>query len=198
MEKPRLYTVAEYLAIEEASEERHEYRDGEIVAMAGANENHLRLVRNLSRRLAEKLDGSSCENFGVDLRVRVDGGRYCYPDQVIACAPLIYDPPQTRVMLTNPTVIFEVLSESTESYDRGDKFSRYRTIESLQEYVLISQDKIRVETFYRQPDGVWAIGGMVEELEATLNLRSVPAEVRLADLYAGVQVPESIEPRPPM
>jgi Uma2 family endonuclease len=191
MEKHRLYTVAEYLTMEDASEERHEYRDGEIVAMAGANENHLRIVRNLSRRLAEKLDGSSCENFGVDLRVRVDGRRYCYPDQVIACAPLRYDPPDGKVMLTNPTVIFEVLSESTESYDRGDKFSSYRMIESLKEYVLVSQDKVRVETFYRQPDGVWAIGGMVEGIESTLKLRSVPVEIRLADLFAGVVFPAS-------
>jgi Uma2 family endonuclease len=207
----RKYTVEEYLAFEDQAEDKHEYRDGDIldrdgnvvdiemppiVDMAGADEAHLQIDQNLSRRLGEQLDGSGCVVRGSDQRVRTDRGRYCYPDKTIACGPLMYDPPERRVVLVNPTVIFEILSPTTEAFDRGEKFTRYRAIPSLLEYILVAQDRPRVEPCYRQPDGIWAIGGMVEGLEATLKLRTVPAEVRLADLYAGVRFPQSIERQP--
>jgi Uma2 family endonuclease len=200
----RKYTVEEYLAFEDQSEEKHEYCDGDILGrdgtaidiemvrvidMAGADEAHLQIDQNLSRRLGEKLDGTNCVVRGSDQRVRTDRGRYCYPDKTIACGPLVYDPPEKKVILVNPKVIFEILSPTTEAADRGERFARYRAIPSLMEYLLVSQNRPRVEPFYRQPDGVWAIGGMVEGLDSMLKLRSVPVEVRLADLFAGVDLP---------
>jgi Uma2 family endonuclease len=192
--KPRRYTVEEYLALEAASETRHEYRNGEIIAMAGALTNHNRITRNISRRLAERLEGTDCENFGENQRVRVDRTRYCYPDQTVACLPLIYDPPDGSLVLTNPRVIFEVSSESTEQDDRTTKFYRYLRIESLQEYVLISQDKKQVETFYRQPDGVWAIGGMVDDPTGTVRLRSLGIDLKIEDVYDRVEFAAPVAP----
>ena len=200
----RKYTVAEYLAFEDQAEEKHEYRDGDILDrdgnvidietptvldMTGAVEAHLQIDQNLSRRLGEQLDGSGCVVRGSDQRVRTDRGRYSYPDKTIDCGPMLYDPPEQKVVLVNPRVIFEILSPKTEAVDRGEKFTRYRSIPSLLEYILVAQNLPRVEPFYRQPDGVWAIGGMVEGLESTLKLRSVPVELSLAELYAGVTFP---------
>jgi Uma2 family endonuclease len=185
--QPRRYTVEEYLALEAASDERHEYRDGEIIAMAGARSNHNRITQNLARRLGEKLEGSRCEAFGENQRIKVDRKRYCYPDQTVACLPLIYDPPDDDVVLTNPRVIFEVSSGSTEGDDRQGKFYRYIQIESLQEYVLIAQEKRQVESFYRQPNGVWAIGGMINDPAGVLKLRSLEIEIKISDIYDRVE-----------
>ncbi len=186
----RRYTVAEYLAMEAASDERHEFRDGEILDMAGAVTTHVRIERNLNRRLDEALEGSGCEVLGSNQRVRSDRIRYCYPDLTVACAPLIYDPPDGEVVLTNPRVVIEILSPSTESADRGEKFTRYRNLESLQEYLLVAQDRPQVESFHRQADGTWAIGRIAAGLDAAVPFRSLPGvELSLAQVYAGVTFP---------
>ena len=184
------YTVAEYLAMEAASEDRHEFRDGDVLDMAGAVTTHVRIARNMTRRLDERLEGSGCEVLGSDQRVRADRTRYCYPDLTIACTPLIYDPPDGEVVLTNPRVVIEILSPSTELADRGEKFTRYRNLASLQEYLLVAQDRPQVEPFYRQADGTWAIGRIVAGLDAAVAFRSLPGvELTLAQVYAGVTFP---------
>jgi Uma2 family endonuclease len=182
----RRYTVAEYLAFEDAAEDRHEYRDGEIIAMAAARANHIRIVHNLGRHLGNRLNRSGCSVMGENQRVRVSRTRYVYPDQTVVCGPLNYDPPDDDVVLINPQVIFEVLSESTEGVDRGEKFRRYIAVDSLQEYVLIAQDAPRIESFYRHPEGMWAFAGSIEGLESVWKSRSLAIELPLADVYAAV------------
>lgn len=190
---PKRYSVAEYLAMEAAATERHEYRDGEVLDMAGATSNHNRITRNLSRRLDEQLGGKPCEVFGENQRVRARRARYCYPDLTIACAPLAYDPPDGDVVLTNPRVIFEVLSPSTEADDRGEKFDDYRRLESFEEYLLVAQHRPRVEAFYRKGDGEWVIAKTVEGLDAAVRIRCLGIEMSLEQIYARVAFP----PLPP-
>ena len=193
----RRYTVSEYLAFEAAASERHEYRDGEIIAMAGAVTTHNRITRNLTRRLDEKLDGSDCEVLGSDQRVRARRTRYCYPDLIVACSPLVFDPPDGEVILTNPRVLIEVLSPSTESDDRGEKFDDYRHLESFEEYLLVAQHRPRVEPFYREPDGEWMIGRTVHGLDGVLHIRCLGIDVPLAQVYARVTFPPAAPPVEP-
>ena len=190
----RRYTVAEYLAIDEASELKYEYRDGELLAMSGAQWEHVQISCNLVRRLGNLLDGTPCQPINSDARVRaLRNRRYCYPDTAVVCGPPQFDPPGRRVTVVNPIVVFEVLSPSTESSDRGEKFTRYRQMESLQEYFLVAQDRPRVEPFYRQANGGWGIGHHVEGLDATLAIRSLNVELQLAYIYDRVIFP----PLPP-
>ncbi len=193
----RRYTVEEYLRLEAAAADRHEYRDGEILAMGGAATTHVRLSTNLTRRLAERLEGTGCEVLGSDQRVRARQTRYCYPDLTVACQPLIYDPPDGEVVLINPRVVIEILSPSTESSDRGEKFTSYRELASLQEYLLVAQDRPRVEPFYCKADGEWTIGKVVEGLEAVLRVRCLGIEIPLGQIYAGVTFPPPPPAAPP-
>jgi Uma2 family endonuclease len=152
--KPAL-TAADYLAIERAAETKSEFFDGEMFAMAGTTKNHARIVMNLSRELSARLKGRTCEPFATDLRVKIEAnGLYTYPDLVVVCGGQHFEDDRLDTLL-NPTLIVEVLSETTERYDRVKKFDLYRALPSLQEYVLISQSEPRVEQFLRQPDGEW-------------------------------------------
>jgi Uma2 family endonuclease len=145
----------EYLAFERASETRHEYADGEIFAMSGGTREHSLIAGNINRELSLALLDRPCEVHMSDLRIKIAGtGRYVYPDVSVVCERPIFEDEQ-RDALLNPKVIFEVLSDSTESYDRGDKFAHYRTIASLEQYVLVSQKAARIEHFLRQADGSW-------------------------------------------
>ncbi len=186
----RRYTVDEYFALDEDADERHEFRDGEVLNMPGGTYEHEVIVANLIRHLGNRLDGSPCRVRGSNLRVRADRTRYSYPDLSIVCGPPAFDPPRpTSATLANPRVLIEVLSPSTAADDRGEKFTRYRRIASLQEYLLVWQDRPQVEPFYRQPDGVWGIGQTVEGLDAVLTLASVGVELPLAEVYADVAFP---------
>jgi Uma2 family endonuclease len=182
-------TPAEYLAIERKAEFKSEYYAGEMFAMAGASRQHSRARTNLSGELHGQLKESSCEIYDQDMRLRVSPtGLYTYPDIAIVCGKAEFEDTELDILL-NPRAIFEVLSESTEKYDRGTKFEHYRQISSLQEYVLVSQDRPRVERFVRQADDSWKfveISGM----DATLEFTSVPARVALAEIYRGVEFPE--------
>jgi Uma2 family endonuclease len=186
---PLRYSVAEYLAMEAAATERHEYRDGEIIATAGATSTHNSITHNLHRRLGEKLDGTPREVFGSDQRVRAHRTRYCYPDLTVACAPLAYDPPEGELILTNPRVLIEVLSPSTEADDRGEKFDDYRRLPSFEEYLLVAPHRPRAEPFYRNADGEWMIGRSVEGLDAVLRVRCLRIDIPLAQVYARVDFP---------
>ena len=185
----RLYTPDEYFAFEAATPGRHEYRDGQIIAMAGTEPDHTRIVKHLVRHLDDGLAGSGCESFMLDQRVRTDGARYGYPDVTVACPPFEYVPQVRPRTLTNPRVIIEVLSPSTELDDRVEKFFRYMRIDSLVEYVLVAQDRPRAETFLRDPPGLWRLAGWVEGLDAALPIRTFGFEIPLAQIYAGVTFP---------
>lgn len=186
------YTPQEYLALERVAEFKSEYLRGEIFAMSGATRQHSLTASNLIREAGGQLRDKPCEVHGSDLRVKVSPtGLYTYPDVTIACGELQFDD-QFRDTLLNPKVIFEVLSDSTEAYDRGKKFDHYRQIPSLTEYVLVSQTEPLIERYVRQSDGSWRLT-VLRGLEAVLELETVPCRLKLADVYFKV----SFEPGVP-
>jgi Uma2 family endonuclease len=146
-------TEAEYLEIERTAEWKSEFFNGEMFAMAGATPEHVLIAGNVAAELRLQLRGRPCRVYPVDLRVKVsDTGLYTYPDVVVVCGEPRFDELRGDTLL-NPTLIVEVLSSSTEAYDRGDKFAHYRRLDSLQEYVLVAQDRCRIERFLRQKEG---------------------------------------------
>jgi Uma2 family endonuclease len=149
-------SFGEYVALEQAGERKHEFLDGNVWAMAGGTPEHAQLALNIGAELRAGMLGG-CRVFSADLRVRVrETGLSTYPDVTVVCGPLERDPEDPNTV-TNPTVIVEVLSDSTEAYDRGEKFSHYRRIASLQAYVLVSQRGARIEVFRPNPDGSWTL-----------------------------------------
>lgn len=182
----RKLTPAEYLAIEKTAAFKSEFFNGEMFAMAGASRPHNTVNSNLLGELHARLKGGACRAFVNDQRVLVDRtGLYTYPDLVIVCGP-VETAADDEDTITNPRVVVEVLSPSTQRDDRGAKFRQYQQLASMQEYVLVAQDEPVVERFTRQADGSWALVSFVG-LEAVLAFTSVPVQVPLADIYAGVE-----------
>jgi Uma2 family endonuclease len=180
------FTQEEYLTLERSSEIRHEYLDGFVYAMAGESPTHSTICFNLAVTVGLQLRGGPCRGFSPNMKVRTgEASLYAYPDLAVVCGePAFHD--KHGDVLTNPTVIFEVLSPSTEAYDRGEKFARYRTIETLRDYVLLAQDGPRVEHFSRQPDGTWTRFELSGAGEA-LALNSIECRIALADVYERVE-----------
>ncbi len=194
--KPKL-TVAEYLAIERKAEFKSEYYRGEMFAMAGASREHNRVKGNLDGELYSRLKGGPCQSFSSDQRVRVElTGLYTYPDIVVVCGQPEYAP-EDRDTLVNPQVIFEVLSKSTEQYDRVGKFQHYKELPSLREYVLVSTNQMRIERYARQPDGSWLLHEFTDPADE-FALATVPVRVPLRDVYAGVEFPPADPKTPPV
>ncbi len=191
---------AEYLTIERAAEFKSEFFDGEMFAMAGGTPMHSLIGANLIGELRTKLKGSPCMPFTSDLRLKVEAtGLLTYPDVTVICGPLQFAA-GTDDTVINPTLIVEVLSDSTEAYDRGEKFQHYRRIPSLQEYLLVSQRRPRLEHFQRRPQDEWTLR-TAEEQTATLALPSLQITLELQEVFAGVKfVPAPIRPqlRPPV
>jgi Uma2 family endonuclease len=181
-------TPEEYLEIERKAEFKSEYCDGKMFAMAGAGEDHNLLVVNLIVGLHDQLQSRPCRVYPSDMRVRVRAtGLYTYPDVVVVCgAPQFLD--EQRDTLLNPTLLIEVLSPSTEAYDRGRKFEYYRLIESLHEYLLVASDRVHAELYTRQPDGRWLFAS-ADRLEDSIDLQSVGCRLALADLYERIDLP---------
>lgn len=182
------YTPEEYLALERKAKHKSEYFNGFITAMAGTSYEHCLLVANLSREIGLQLKEGPCDVLTSELRVLVsETCLYTYPDVIVVCGrPLLLDKIFDTVL--NPTVLIEVLSPSTESYDRGDKFAHYRRLESLRDYVLVSQDKMLVERYTRQGED-WLLT-VSEKPEAFLELKSIGCKVPLAEIYRKVVFPE--------
>ena len=194
--KPNKLTVAEYFALEEKAERKSEFYKGEMFLMADASWEHNVLTRNLIGLLFSQVKGGPCQVFVSDQRVKVDGtGLYTYPDLAIVCGPPEYAA-ENRNTLTNPKVLFEVLSESTELYDRTTKFRLYKRIPSLMEYVLVAQNEPLIERFIRLADGTWAQADFVG-LDAKMTLSTVPASLSLGDVYLGVEFPSQSQPSGP-
>jgi len=181
-------SVQQYLASEPQAEFRSEYWNGEIVAMAGGSPAHNRILRNLTRRLGNQLDGSVCEPYASETRVRVpECNAYFYTDALIVCEGALLDDGLTETVL-NPTVIVEILSPTTESADRGRKFACYRTVSSLLLYVLIQQDAPAVDVYARQADARWLLTALTG-MESTLALEAVGVSLPFSEIYQGVEFP---------
>jgi len=185
---PSYTTPEEYLRLERASPNKHEYLDGEVVAMAGASKDHNRITFDLARHLAARLDSGRCEVFVSDMRVRLSAiNSYVYPDIVVVCGEPAFEDDVTDTLL-NPTVIIEALSPSTERYDRVEKFAAYRSLASIQTIVLVAQDAVGIDWFTRRGDA-WTIE-RVAEMDGTLHLEPLGCDVAVADIYRRVIAPE--------
>ena len=182
-------SVEEYLEFERASETKHEYYGGEVLAMAGASYDHNLIVMNTGATLHSQLRGKPCRVLPSDLRIFVPAADiFAYPDLTVVCGRPSFGP-GTPDTLLNPKVIIEVPSPSTESHDRGKKFQHYRTIGSLDEYVLITQGTPRIEHFVRQANDLWLFSEAIGS-EATLHLPTIDCALTLADVYQEVELPE--------
>lgn len=183
-DSPRRFSVDEYLLIERAAETRSELIDGKIIAMTGASRAHNLIAGNAAAALRAGLSGGPCEVYQSGMRVRVaDTGLYAYPDVAVACPPIEWVDEQ-QDMLASPVLIIEVLSPSTAAYDRGEKFLRYQRIAELEHYLLVAQDRCRVEHFRRQDRG-WSIE-LHEALTDVLVLDALDIEIPLGTLYERV------------
>jgi Uma2 family endonuclease len=178
----------EYLALEESSKIRNELVNGVVLAMSGNTFPHIVIVRNLIVELNGRLRGKPCNVFSNELKVKVElTGDYFYPDLVGVCGAPVFDG-ANQVTLLNPTLLIEVLSPSTEAYDRGEKFQHYQQIPTLREYALVSQDAARVELYTRGGDSAWTYT-MIAGPEAIATFTSIDAAVPLADIYAEIAFP---------
>lgn len=181
------FTPEEYLAIDRQSEHKNEYFDGEIFAMTGASRKHNLISVNVSTTLNNQLADRDCEVYVSDMRVKVNPtGLYTYPDVVVACDAPQFEDKEIDTLL-NPTVINEVLSKTTEGYDRGGKFEHYRSVASLSEVVLIDQDKHHVEHYMRQGNNQWILTE-TNSLQDKIVLTSINCELALSQIYRKVQV----------
>jgi Uma2 family endonuclease len=178
-------TEEQYLEIERAAELRHEYLDGQMFAMSGAREGHNLIVINLIGNLRQQLRAQGCRLYSNDMRVRVSGRMYTYPDLVVACGERQFLDGR-RDTLLNPTLIVEVLSASTERYDRGRKFRNYQTIQSLRQYVLVSTDQMSVEVFTRQADDSWVLRSAERDSD-TVELESIGCKLTVSEIYDDVE-----------
>jgi Uma2 family endonuclease len=180
----------EYLAIERAAEFRSEFIGGRMIEKPRSNIDHIRISVSLFAQIHAQLKDRTCEAHAHQMRVRIAAtGSYVYPDILALCGePQLLD--ETLDTLTNSQLVVEVLSPLTESYDRNEKFSGYRRLDSLVEYVLIAQDRVKVERYARQPDDEWSLTTWVT-LDSTHILESIGCQVRLSDIYARVSLPTS-------
>ena len=179
-------TEEEYLTLDRAAEFRHEFLNGEMFAMSGGSMAHSRLQTNIINALYTPLRDRGCESFTSDFRVRVSSRMYVYPDVSVVCGqPLLAD--DHKDILLNPFAIFEVLSPTTEKYDRGVKFQHYRTIESLNEYILVDQDQVRIEQYTRQDGNIWTLRDHLG-LEEELTMNSIGVSLPLRRIYDRVEL----------
>ncbi len=185
--KPRM-TSEEYLRIERAAESKHEFLNGEMFAMSGASLAHVTIVANIVAALHGQLRATPCRVGSADLRVKVQAsGLYTYPDVVVVCGAARFDAADIADTVLNPTLILEVLSESTKDYDRGGKFEHYRKLESLREYILVAQDECHVEHFVRQPDDRWLLSETNNQ-DDCLTLGSISSRLNVRDVYEKVDL----------
>ena len=177
-------TPEEYLQLETASDIKHEYIDGEVYAMAGATDTHVTIAGNIFALLLSHLRGSGCRVYISDMKVRIENkNRFYYPDVLVTCEDRDRE---NSTFKKFPNLIIEVLSESTEAFDRGDKFADYQSLPSLQEYVLVNTRKARIECFRRTKEGLWLL--QFYELEdSKFKLTSVNFQGNISDVYEEVE-----------
>ena len=176
-------TPEEYLEMEEQSDIKHEYIDGYVYAMAGANDPHVTISGNAFMMIRNHLRGSKCRVYMADMKAKIDSlRRYYYPDVIVTCDPRDTQTPNHKSF---PKLIIEVLSKSTEAFDRGDKFADYQQIATLEEYVLVNASRLRLDCFRRNAEGLWVLKSYTGE-EENFQLTSINLECKFADLYEDV------------
>ena len=186
----RIFTQEEYAMLEEKAPYKSQYVAGEIYAMAGTEPEHDIIANNLGAMFHFRFRGRACTYHSSEVKVRAKaGGLWTYPDLSVLCGQPKYDRSAKPSSLLNPQVVFEILSPSTEDFDHGDKFERYKQIESLTDYVLVSAEKMRVEHYVRQTNGNWIYREHHDGTDV-LKLASVEAELPLAEIYERVAFPE--------
>lgn len=182
------FTEQEYLELEVASDTKHEYYRGEIFAMAGAGKRHNVIFSNLFGELGYKLKGHPCRPFGSDMRIHVpENTLYTYPDISIICGDIFDYSNDEKDNATDPSVIIEILSSSTRTYDRGDKFKLYRDIPTLKEYVLVDSESINVEAYRINEHGHWELEEF-KATEETLSIKTIEFSIPLKEIYAGTRL----------
>lgn len=189
----RKMTPEEFLAFERASDVKHEYIGGQIVAMGGAKRNHNIVSINLGSELNRIIEEKDCEAYLADMRVFLPStNEYAYPDISVVCGEPVF---QDEVLdtLVNPLLIVEVLSDSTEAYDRGLKFRLYRSVKSLREYVIVSQNQPRIEKYVKKGDGFWVLSETAG-IDSELLLESIGSAVLLSRIYRKINFEQSDEP----
>jgi len=193
----RKHTLEEYADIEKSSDEKFEFYDGDVWSMAGASPKHEIIVVNLSAELRSNLRGRGCRIYGSNLKVKVPiYPPYRYPDVTALCGQLIYENFYDLEVLVNPSLIVEVLSPSTESFDLTDKFTYYKSIESFTEYLLIDQNRPHVVLYTKQDEQVW-LHREYNDLSAAVYLSSLDCEISLAEIYLDIEFEETNRPRFP-
>ncbi|MDB5320068.1 MAG: hypothetical protein JWN40_1699 [Phycisphaerales bacterium] len=188
------YTPEEYYALERPADYKSDYYQGEIFAMAGGTARHSLITSNIAGEVRQRLKGKPCRAYESNLRMAVLAtGLRTYPDVAVYCGPLIFDKADNAgETAVNPTVLFEVLSKSTEAYDRGLKSENYRRVESLRAYVLVSQDAPHAEIYERQAGGSWLLRE-VNTVEAVLSIPALEIDLPLAEVYDGIPFPPPAE-----
>ncbi|MGH9944795.1 MAG: Uma2 family endonuclease [Pyrinomonadaceae bacterium] len=183
------YTLEEYFELERASEVKYEYWDGEVYAMSGASPEHEEVFGNVFTFLRNQLRGRPCHVFSSNLRVKVPvAPPYRYPDLTALCGQPQYEEIGGVRVLTNPALIVEILSPSTEACDRGDKFTQYKSIPSFGEYLLIAQHRPHTSHYVKQPSGAWSYEE-ANDISATLLLPTLDCSLPLSEVYQGVEFP---------
>ena len=184
--QPKLFlSPEEYLVLERVAKHKSEYFRGEVFAMSGASPSHVLIVANVVAALHGQLRQSLCSVYSTDLRVKVNAsGLYTYPDVVVICGEMLFDDERKDTAL-NPTLLVEVLSDSTKDYDRGEKFEQYRKISTFVEYLLIAQEHCHVEHFVKQPTGDWLLSE-TNRMTNVLSLPSISCTLNLTDVYEKV------------
>ncbi len=186
------YSPQEYLALDRAADEKSEYWDGALYAMTGASRAHNLIAANVTTALNTQLRARSCEVYAADMRVRIPRSyRYLYPDVVVVCDEPQFEDDEDDILL-NPTLVVEVLSPSTEAYDRGKKFDGYRRIPTVAAYLLIAQDERRVLLYTRQSKDQWLFAEFTEA-EDVVDLLAIGCTLPLTDIYNKVNLPTSVE-----
>ena len=184
--KPR-YSLEDYFELERTSEEKWEWFNGEVFCMSGVSPNHGLVEINFAALLSNKLDGRNCSVFPADVRIKTPAAPpYRYADLSVLCGKPVYENIGGVESLTNPELIIEVLSRSTEAYDRGDKFTYYKSIPSLVEYLLVAQHRPHISQFIKQGDGTWN-QREVNDLAGSLYLPAIDCALALGEVYRGIE-----------
>jgi Uma2 family endonuclease len=190
----RKYTLEEYLELERRSDERYEYWNGEVFCMSGASDQHTLIETNLITFFNNELRGRGCRVFPANMRLKVPSlPPYRYADLSALCGKPVFEKIGGLDTLTNPSLIIEILSDSTEAYDRGDKFTNYKSIPSFTEYLLIAQHRPHVTQYVKQSDGNWSYSE-INDLAGFLHLGSVELELGFGTIYEGLIFPPYVPP----